>query len=238
LTILRAYHVAGRPRQDIRPWGGFDEWSREIRAPLVWLGLADPCATREQIIANDPERELTAEVLRAWHVAFGDKALLAREVIAAAGDGTHEELRQALLAIAARRHDSQRIDAPRLGHWLKSKKDRVIDGLRLNADKPIRGTQVWRVKAVGSVGSDGIKPADQTHPTRTPAALADTPSPENVCHTPFDRPVPTPQSPHSPHQPPAEDEIEPCVHGEDPVECVECREDVESREDVEWEDLD
>src|SRR6202030_2993753 len=54
LTILRAYHVADRPGQDLRPWGGFDNWSREIREPLVWLGVADPCATRERVIANDP----------------------------------------------------------------------------------------------------------------------------------------------------------------------------------------
>jgi putative DNA primase/helicase len=46
LMILRAYHVAGRPRQNIARWGGFDQWSHEIREPLVWLGMADPCRTR------------------------------------------------------------------------------------------------------------------------------------------------------------------------------------------------
>jgi len=222
LTILRAHYVAGRPRQSVRPWGGFDQWSREIREALVWLGLADPCATREQIIANDPERELTAEVLRALHAAFGDKALLTREVITAACDGSHDELRQALLAVAARRNDPQQIDAVRLGHWLASKKDRVVEDLRLNTDKPIRGTQVWRVKAVGIAGSDGIKPAAQMHPTRAHTALTDITDTENVCHPPFDRPGSTPHSPHSPHQPPADDDIEPCPHGEDPAECQAC----------------
>jgi hypothetical protein len=54
LTILRAYHVAGRPRQQVQPWGGFDNWSASIREPLVWLGLADPCKTRENVVADDP----------------------------------------------------------------------------------------------------------------------------------------------------------------------------------------
>ena len=35
LIILRAFHLAGRPAQNVRPLGGFDHWSREIREPLV-----------------------------------------------------------------------------------------------------------------------------------------------------------------------------------------------------------
>jgi putative DNA primase/helicase len=233
LTVVRAFHVAGRPRQNVKPWGGFDQWSREIREPLVWLGLADPCASREQIVANDPDRELTAEVFRAWHAAFGEQALLAREVIAAAGDGAYEELRQALLVIAARRDDSQKIDALRLGHWLKSKKDRVVDGLRLTPDQPIRGTQVWRVKVAGIAGSEGIKPAGQETPTHTHSAPTDITDTKNVCHPLLDRRVDnSPNSSNSPADP-ADDDIELCVHGEDSVECDRCREDV----DVDWEEL-
>ena len=42
LTILRAYHVAGSPKQDLPAWGGFDAWTSAIRSPLAWLGQADP----------------------------------------------------------------------------------------------------------------------------------------------------------------------------------------------------
>ena len=153
LTILRAYHVAGRPRQNVRPWGGFDHWSREIREPLVWLGLADPCATRERIIVNDPDRELTVEVLRAWRSAFDDHVILVREIVAAAQDGEHDALKQALLMVAAKRDDSNQIDARRLGAWCSSKADRVIDGLRLAPDRKIRRAQGWRVSCVSSVSS-------------------------------------------------------------------------------------
>jgi hypothetical protein len=54
LTILRTWHVAGegieRP-----PFGGFEEWSRHIRAPLLWLGQADPCDTTLKVQTDDPK---------------------------------------------------------------------------------------------------------------------------------------------------------------------------------------
>jgi hypothetical protein len=234
LTILRAYCVAGRPRQAVKPWGGFTQWSREIREPLVWLGMADPCVTREQIVASDPEREITAEVFHAWSAAFGDKALLAREVIAAACDGAHEELRQALLAIAAERHDSRQIDSRRLGRWLASKKDKVVDGLRLAPDHKEHRAQSWAVSPVSPVSS---KPAAQETLTHTHTIPTEASAPENACaHPPFDRRVSN--SPNSPDSPAdiAEEDIEFCIHGEDSLECREC---VESREDVDddWEEI-
>ncbi len=162
LTILRAYHFAGRPRQDLRPWGGFDHWSREIREPLVWLGLADPCATRERIIVTDPDRELTTEVLRAWQNAFSDRVMLVREVIATAQDGEHDELKQTLLMVAAKKDDSNQIDARRLGFWCSSKAARVIDGLRLTPERKIRRAQGWRVSCVSSVSSKRAGPDGAT----------------------------------------------------------------------------
>jgi hypothetical protein len=42
LTILRAWHTAGT-RVERSPLGGFEEWSSRVRAPLLWLGCADPC---------------------------------------------------------------------------------------------------------------------------------------------------------------------------------------------------
>jgi len=163
LTILQAFHRDGRPRQNVRPWGGFDHWSREIREPLVWLGLADPCATREQIIVSDPDRESTAEVLRTWRAAFADKVMLVREIVAAAQDDQHKELREALLMVAAKREDSNQIDVRRLGIWCASKADRVIDGLRLTPDRKIRRAQGWRVSCVSQVSSKPVGETGETH---------------------------------------------------------------------------
>jgi RepB DNA-primase from phage plasmid len=148
LTILRAYHVAGRPIQDIKPWGGFDDWSRAIRAPLVWLGCADPCKTREQIVSSDPDREHALEVFDCWHEAFADRPMLVREVIHAVRED-HEKLGQALLMIAAKRDDSHEIDPRRLGNWLAGIQDRVFNDRRLTRDRKISRAQAWRLNLVG-----------------------------------------------------------------------------------------
>src|SRR5208337_1866684 len=82
LTILRAYCLAGRPKQLIQRFGRFEEWSDWIRSALVWLGCADPCKTRDRITLNDPERAATETVLAAWCVLFLDQMVLLRDVIA------------------------------------------------------------------------------------------------------------------------------------------------------------
>jgi hypothetical protein len=200
LTILRAYHMAGRPRQKVRPWGGFDQWSREIREPLLWLGLADPCATREGIIVNDPDREVTAEVLHAWHTAFADHVMLVREVMAAARNDQHGELKQALLMVAATRDDSNQIDARRLGTWCSSKAACIIDGLSLTRDRKIRRAQGWRVSCVSSVSPQA---ADQKGDDEVPSRTSNDDDRESMrASVPFERPgLDSPDSPNSPTDP-------------------------------------
>ncbi len=59
LTILRAYHVAGRPDQKLPSWGSFTVWSELIRGALVWTGLADPFLTQQRAARdqNEPEND-------------------------------------------------------------------------------------------------------------------------------------------------------------------------------------
>jgi hypothetical protein len=49
LTLLRAYIMAGKPNQNLTPWGSFDEWSELIRGAIVWCGMPDPGDTREEL---------------------------------------------------------------------------------------------------------------------------------------------------------------------------------------------
>ena len=80
LTILKAYYTAGRPRQQVKPWGGFEDWSASIREPLIWLGMADPCETRSAVLAEDPEREDSLAALRALHAEFEGSEFTAKRV--------------------------------------------------------------------------------------------------------------------------------------------------------------
>jgi hypothetical protein len=64
LTILRAYHVAGRPAVQMAAWGSFEEWSKHVRAALIWCGLPDPAGTRRGLATTaDHERDLVSRTL-------------------------------------------------------------------------------------------------------------------------------------------------------------------------------
>jgi putative DNA primase/helicase len=65
LTILRAYHNAGRPNRP-SALGSFEQWSDWIRGAIIWLGLADPCETMERVRRDDPKRHELRGILVRW----------------------------------------------------------------------------------------------------------------------------------------------------------------------------
>ena len=171
LTILRAYHVDGRPRQQLKPWGGFDDWSASIREPLVWLGLADPCKTRSVVLADDPEREESLAALRALYEEFEDAEFTTKRVMRLCeSPGT---LRTAMESVAVGRH--KEIDSRSLGWWLRRSKDRVLGGLRLETSGQESGSARWRIVEApsGHIGHGGQFPASRVMrfpgPGNTPA---------------------------------------------------------------------
>ena len=49
LTILRGWHVAGRPTHNLPNWGSYEGWSGIVREAIVFAGLPDPGETREEL---------------------------------------------------------------------------------------------------------------------------------------------------------------------------------------------
>jgi hypothetical protein len=150
LTVLSAWHAAGRPRQKLKPWGGFDRWSREIREPLLWLGHADPCETRDRIGADDPEAEYGAATLRLWRAAFGDDEVTTTDVITAAVKNV--ALKNQLLQVAQRKGEAGTLDAWRLLAWCRSIENKVMDDLQL-VRRPTHtrrhSSPAWSVRSPG-----------------------------------------------------------------------------------------
>ena len=146
LTALRAFHLAGRPGvSDLEPFGSFEAWSGLVRAALVWLGLPDPCLSRAEVEAEDPDREILAGLLAAWREYFKDTPQTSAMLISAAMGGT-PALVEYLGEIAA---DGSGYNARRLGRWLAANKGRVVGGLRLKARRQDRkGFSQWTVEAV------------------------------------------------------------------------------------------
>jgi putative DNA primase/helicase len=67
LTILRGYCAAGRPDQRLPAWGSFEAWSDLVRSTIVWAGLPDPGATRQELASTaDTEAELLRLLIAGW----------------------------------------------------------------------------------------------------------------------------------------------------------------------------
>jgi len=157
LTILRAFHVAGSPGQ-AKPLGSFETWSDRVRGALLWLGMADPCATMERTRKSDPKLSSLREVLHGLHKAFGNSRVRVREIINEAttqagsfvpGSSStpkeykHPDLREALLSVAG---EGGAINSRRLGKWLSANLGRPVDGLRLmEAGDDRDGVKLWMV---------------------------------------------------------------------------------------------
>jgi hypothetical protein len=85
LTVLRAFHVTGRPSQGM-PLGSFETWWSWVRGALVWLDEADPCDTIENIRAEDPRFNTLSAVLDQWHKVMGTDEATVKRVIDKATD--------------------------------------------------------------------------------------------------------------------------------------------------------
>jgi hypothetical protein len=145
LTVLRAYHLAGRPKQKIKVFGRFEGWSNWVRSALVWCGEADPCETRKRIEMIDPVRRLIQAVLMQWHELFGTGAKTAAEVIEASRDFPsanktfHEVLCDALNV------NDTKLNPLRLGNWLDKHERRPEGGLKIERAGERQGVCLWKV---------------------------------------------------------------------------------------------
>jgi putative DNA primase/helicase len=164
LTMLRAYHVAGRPKQTI-PLGGFEQWSRLVRDALIWVRCADPVSTQQQLRDNDPQRARLFTVMELWGAMFGEDRVTAKEAVRAvahtdtwdpneteeqkAARETRRQLRQdfesALMEIAG---EGKTISTRRLGTWLGRNKEALVNGRRFEQDGITMGDTLWVLRKV------------------------------------------------------------------------------------------
>ena len=144
LTIIRAYYVAGKPKQKILPFGRFEDWSDVVRSALIWLDLEDPCTSRKEIENADPVRVSLGHLLSSWHKGLGDNGNTVKNILRIVEDQKLDELKEALMEIAP---DSKGgINSRSLGKKLASFKGRIENGYRLEAVGTYQNADTWRVK--------------------------------------------------------------------------------------------
>ena len=166
LTVLRAFHVAGRPQQRT-PLGSFEVWSSWVRDALIWLGEADPCETMEEMRDADPKLESLTTVLEQWHAVIGEAPITVRELIDRATDQRphpfgkaefiHPELREALLVVAG---EGGAINSRRLGKWIGGHQNRIVGGRKIVAGTVSAGSARWQIQEVERGGARSLKVSD------------------------------------------------------------------------------
>jgi hypothetical protein len=74
----------------------FEDWSRLVRAPLVWLGEPDPCKARTHVEGSDPVKQSLGAMLAAWWASFKGTP----KTVGQADKNGSDELREALLIVS------------------------------------------------------------------------------------------------------------------------------------------
>lgn len=155
LTILRAYCIAGKPKQNIKQFGRFEEWSNWVRSSIVWLGLEDPCKSRKEIENMDPTRIKLIDILEAIQNVYEETPFTVSELILKAQSTNEDqsirekidELRRALIEFCP---DSRgiTIDVRAVGTKITAFKNRRENGLFFEPQPQKHKTNVWKVKKV------------------------------------------------------------------------------------------
>jgi len=153
LTLLRAYHVAGRPDQHLKPWGSFEGWSRLVRHSLVWAGMSDPGETRQELVL---QADTDATALRNLIDGFEQldpfsHGRTVSEILRACQKpdsefetDTHEQLREAILELTSARTNMP--SSNKVGKMFKKMKGRVISGKCLDVRLIKNNSQFWVIR--------------------------------------------------------------------------------------------
>ncbi|WP_267421689.1 bifunctional DNA primase/polymerase [Methylobacterium sp. GC_Met_2] len=156
LTIVRAYLRANRPTPMI-PLGSFEVWSRSVREPLIWLGLADPAGTRLAFEDFDPEREVKTKLVQALFAGFGcDRWFKLAEI----DQASTSDLAFAKEAITALLYEG-RWGTRQLGKLLSRHRDGPLLGVSIRT-RMDRHASVMEYKLDGEPSSELLKIASST----------------------------------------------------------------------------
>ncbi len=209
LTILCAYHAAGRPDQKLSSWGSFPSWGELVRAAIVWAGWPDPADATRALRDEDTRQASYRVLVEKWlllvsmmnrgPVSAKDalKYLMADNVPAPL-----IELREVMEEVALDKDGKP--SALKLGYVLRSIKGAVFSTkkgvVRLESKAARAGTLLWTAVVVAPTGGDGGDGGDVSAPTRSP------PETLVVNSEGGDLSPPSPPSPPSPSEEKREEE--------------------------------
>tara|TARA_R110002049_G_scaffold72490_7_gene187573 strand:- start:156155 stop:158947 length:2793 start_codon:yes stop_codon:yes gene_type:complete len=154
LTVLRAYFVAGCPKQPDGQFGSFESWSDVIRGSIVWAGLADPMTTRETAREDDQSAAVVNGLIAGLLLADerGD-GLTCSGIVKELNKPEPLERYETLGTVVTEMIGKP--DTRRLANQLKKYKGRVSNGFRLASRSGHGGVLRWTAEQILDGGSGG-----------------------------------------------------------------------------------
>ena len=168
LTVVQAWFAAGAPKAAVPTIASFGgEWTDYCRAPLIWLGQADPVQAFFEQLRKDPDVEILRRLLTQWNRAFGGDPKSMRDAMNELIK--HPDLHDAIAEYPVMERGE--VNRQKFGWILKRNANRMVDGLMFERVDASERT-AWRVvKAGGAVPSASVN-----HANDDGAAIASYPS--------------------------------------------------------------
>lgn len=176
LTILRAWHLAGRPQEGVAVWGGFEGWATVVPPAIVWAGGSDPLLSRPATLGEEEsDKSALRTILEHWSrlesyiegtgtagQATGKGITLRQATITLykdavarlKGEGADDgwdDLRDAIEGLVPTK-PGQSPDLGKLGGAVKRLKGRAVGGRRLKVASAVKGGKGgtrWTVEVLG-----------------------------------------------------------------------------------------
>ena len=133
-TILKAFQLCTE-KPNIKLLGRFEEWSRHVCWPIVWLGLPDPVTSQGLLKDADPYTDDLRGVLEqiynlkvSSHFTAGD---LIKETVGMNTNSTHNEIQQRLRTVlmeVASDKSGSAINNKKLGRYFSKNAGRIVSG--------------------------------------------------------------------------------------------------------------
>lgn len=160
LTLLRAYFVAGKPKQSIVSWASFQEWTDTIASAIVWAGGPNMLEARATVATDEDLGTMALRTLVKEWQRFAPEGITAKGALDAlytpdfmrgnaAPDGW-DDLRSAIEELAPPGRSGHKPDSGKLGLALRKVKRRVLGGLTIDSKLNRNDVQVWSVKSAGA----------------------------------------------------------------------------------------
>ena len=152
LTILRAYHLAGKPTQDL-PSLDFPAWSRLIRGSVFWATGIDPAIGRKTLVVSDQTREYITDFVHGWFevqedqqpggLTSGDMRKILGEP---ANNGRFTRIHEAISGLWPRLKPGELPSSGSLGKKLQTIRDMWCGNKKLVRLTEVENVVVWQVQ--------------------------------------------------------------------------------------------